>query len=127
MENSKTAATILNDAADLLTEEGKWSKGALFRGIGSDNGCSMCAHGAIEYCGESKVRNAVLQGQLPSIAGWDGDYRSIITPTKTAHRLADQVGLTTTFNDWGTTTKEQVIDKLRQAAQLAENDQCLNG
>ncbi len=58
----KTASDILLAAAALLEEEDVWSRGSYFRK--TNKGCSMCAHGAIAYCGNDIVKNYVLNKHI---------------------------------------------------------------
>jgi len=135
MENTKTASQILNEAADYL-EQGKLVKGTYFRQY--NEGYSMCAHGAIAYCGDSKVKIAVDV--------WDrkSDYNDLTIPVNKnifkrdyvlytledainernpvalAHVLASNCGLTASYNDRPDTTKQDVVNKLREAAKTAE-------
>ena len=126
METLKTPADILNEAADLLTEEGRWHRCGSFWFV--DGSCKMCAHGAIEYCGNRELKERVMLGYWQPVKDWNGDdglggdegERAIV---RFAHRLADKVGLTMLANDLPCTTKEQVIDQLRRAAQLAMMEQ----
>lgn len=124
----KTASDILLEAASLLEEEGRWCKGVYF--YPTANGCQMCAHGAISYCGNPFIRENIV-GNLPlntaqantqANYGWSvsvsvsPDYA---TNLHKAHQQADKVGLTIAWNDAPERTKQEVIAKLREAAQLS--------
>jgi hypothetical protein len=139
----KTASQILNEAADLLEEEGRWGKGRYFRPGDSNKGCIMCAHGAIAYCGNPRVKELAQMSPFngaPSLVN-KGLTLADISPNSSiietaqkenltteqyfvkhygelavAHYKAYQVGLSVDFNDSVRTTKEQVIAKLREAA-----------
>lgn len=136
--DNKSANEILLEAAILLEEEGKWIQGDNFEF--NDKGCSMCAHGAIAYCGLAEVREKVLQGNRAATSSpvamfavkeeryADLAYQENLTveqylakhykgETTVAHYKAAQVGLTFAYNDAPNTTKQDVIAKLRLAAQ----------
>ena len=118
----KTTQDILNEAAELLSQEGSWSKGAFFKAKPNSKGCSMCAHGAIAYCGNRAIREMIEENKLTAaasatyhgISGWVGQKNNL----KQAHNNANKVGLNYGFNDAPNTTQEQVINKLHEAAQL---------
>ncbi len=120
----KTTQDILNEAADLLQAEGRWGKGSFFAPKPNNTGCTMCAHGAIAYCGDRAIREMIESNNF----GRAGDAINDILycwinniqaqNIRQAHTNAKQVGLTYAFNDGASTTKEEVIAKLRQAAQL---------
>ena len=122
----KTTQDILNEAAELLSQEGSWSKGAFFKAKPNSKGCSMCAHGAIAYCGNRAIREMIEENKLTDaasatsngISGWGGDVNSQKNNLKQAHNNANKVGLNYGFNDAPQTTQEQVINKLHEAAQL---------
>ena len=126
MTTKNSPSKILNDAADLLKEEDRWTKGSYFDGVGS--GCQMCAHGAIEYCGNPSVKSMIDNGDR-SFKGFDiaAEHTELAAEdvvghcaVQKAHYYAFQVGLSTDYNDGLNTTKRQVINKLRKAAKLAE-------
>ena len=135
----KTPSQILNEAADLLTEEGLWNKGYFFKPAQTSKGCSMCAHGAIAYCGNRELREEVSGASSEHVIsganhkagqGAFQDAQNAVSPyggTHLAARIKDnnlglahyaamKAGLTIVFNDAHGTTKEQVIQKLRTAA-----------
>lgn len=135
----KTSTEILLEAAALLEAEGKWHRGGYF--YRNNKGCSMCAHGAIAYCGnpdlQSKIDStsyfalptknyeALDKGvSLGSVAEKTNSpsvseaIASQYGQVAVAHYRARKAGLSFEFNDRTTTTKQQVIDKLREAAQL---------
>ena len=137
MEKTKTASQILNEAADLLTEEGRWNKGnfwAFKRSVVDPDakGCSMCAHGAIEYCGSPYFKETIDGGNHPDSwsdnlcaakAAYGRKSGASSNPIAAAHYNAFEVGLSFDFNDAPDTTKQNVINKLREAAQLTETSQ----
>lgn len=115
----KTASDILLEAATLLEEDNRWHKG--YYQI-TENGCAMCAHTAIAYCGNPIVREKLSKPSptmvIPMV---DRGYQSSSQtdqPVELAHQRAKQVGLTYDYNDDLKTTKQDVINKLREAAQL---------
>ncbi len=129
---AKTSTDILLEAADLLEEEGRWHQGTYFAKT-KDGGCKMCAHGAIAYCGNPEVRrrlvdwdhpiDAVVANRIPL----EADNLCLSTEhwiakrwdeVGVAHYKAQRVGLTFDYNDKYTTTKQDVINKLREAAQV---------
>ena len=129
---TKTASQILNDAADLLTEEGRWHQGqfwAFKRSVITPDvkGCSMCAHGAIEYCGSPYFKQTIDAGNHPA-SYWSVEMRrgeeamfadKTLSNLASAHYNAFKVGLSFDFNDSSATTKQDVINLLREAAQLS--------
>jgi len=126
METTKTASQILNEAADLLEEEGRWDQRYLFKI--TEKGCSMCAHGAIAYCGNPKVKEFILNkdrfktvDEAMLVLGGDTieEWRSQGGEVGVAHYFAAKNGLTFAFNDHPATTKQDVIHKLREIAKLA--------
>ncbi len=123
METSnKTASDILLEAADLLEEEGKCGRGGFFTKTGE--GCQMCAHGAIAWCGDPEVRASIAAGKtrglvkfyVPGEIASEQRIRDHYGEVGLAHLKADRIGLTFNYNDNERTTKQDVIDKLRQAA-----------
>lgn len=134
----KTASDILLAAAILLEEEGKWSKGSYVKY--TEHGCTMCAHGAIAYCGRLDIKDIVEAHQIYPESEINRTYASRtyneeyalyaeeqgITieqyvlnkygPTGLAHYKATEIGLTFQYNDNHNTTKQDVINKLRLAA-----------
>ena len=149
----KTASEILNESADILSEEGVWVKGRYVGKGLNRRGCTMCAHGAIAYAGNREIRNDVketvemtdgnkaehLIGEANSKAS-QGMYGHALNAYQSetykysdkdarftqlnsqgwAHYIAIKNGMTIQFNDAGTTTKQQVIDKLRACAVVAQ-------
>lgn len=137
---SKTSSDILLEAATLLEEDGRWLQGTYFKT--TYRGCSMCAHGAIAYCGNPDVRNdiqtsfidegALKASQSASASGSAELYahRARVAgltleqwiasqfggEVGIAHFKAAQVGLDFAYNDNYETTKQDVINKLREAA-----------
>ena len=131
--DKKTAAQILTEAANLLEQEGKWHQGNYFKQI--DNGCAMCAHGAIAYCGNEQVKNEVdkpsyyfshmlvaniINSRMPAVIESTANVKRSNDELKLAHQIACVVGLTADYNDNPKTTKQDVINKLRQAANDAQ-------
>ena len=126
----KTPQQILTEAADLLEEEGRWGRGRLFNfqsnfqeETSNQSVCMMCAHGAIAYCGEPKVKSRILEGKKPfyhfEFAHDDGKNdrnRHLYKNVQMAHWMAAKAGLTTQFNDAKNRTQQEVIAKLREAA-----------
>ena len=122
----KTASQILLDTANLLEEEGRWTQGNYFRRNKGERGCSMCAHGAIAYCNDNTLPNLDRSFQCDVInrnlnAAINYQASDGLTPVQLAHRAALDIGLTIDFNDQSATTKQQVIVKLREAAQQCTN------
>lgn len=125
----KTTQDILNEAAILLDEEGRWIKGRLFKTNPNGAGCSMCAHGAIAYCGNRAIRDLIEENKMVeadnkasaiingshSIGGDEFSQRQNVYA---AHVNAKKVGLTFSYNDAIARTKAEVIGKLHEAAQL---------
>lgn len=111
----KTPSTILNAAADLLEKRGIWIKGTLFRV--RHNTCQVCAHGAILYCAIPSIKRAVDKGDAAK-AIFACNYRARVKAAP-ARNYARAVGLGESFNDAASTTKKQVINKLREAARIA--------
>ena len=130
----KTTQDILNEAAILLQEEGRWTKGRLFaKNTSGDDakGCSMCAHGAIAYCGDRAIRDLIEENKLGEadqkatnvmngVIRLDigGDINVQKQSVYTAHMNAKKVGLTFSYNDAVERTKGEVVAKLHEAAQL---------
>ena len=124
----KTPSQILNEAADFLKEEGRWGKGSFYRILNptdsTDVACVMCAHGAISYCGDLKVKKIIDEGNLASPTaseyGLDSEEYAYEKAGNVgvAHYRANKVGLTYRFNDSLYATKPGVIAKLREAALL---------
>ncbi len=122
----KTTQDILNEAAELLDQEGRWTKGAFFKAKPGSKGCAMCAHGAIAYCGNRAIRELIEENNLTEacsktsngISGYGGDVAAQQHNLRQAHFNANKVGLNYGFNDSPKTTKEDVINKLHEAAQL---------
>jgi hypothetical protein len=117
----KTASEILFEAARYLENEGKWGKNAFFKlspPEESDGACVMCAHGAIAFCGNKDVKEAISnrEGNKASRMVSDTKHGS---PIRLAHDYAFQVGLDYWFNDMCAKTKEDVINKIREAGNLA--------
>lgn len=143
MENETlTASEILDRAANLLEEENRWAKKTYisFRTVPTEAnpaGCSMCAHGAIAYCGSLEVQRAaiikdihiggLIAINIPTGAG-SGIYMDPISdeirnnPLMLAHYTAASVGLTFDYNDDLKTTQVDVVRKLRSAAQIVRNN-----
>jgi len=135
-----SSADILNHSADVLEREGVWIKGAFFRkSVASPIGSCMCAHGAIAYCGDAEIRQIV--DDRKDTAQFQHKIDNTYTRASTAvlrhdnpnaeelaqnveilwaHYRAVEAGCSIQFNDAGTTTREEVINKLRQAAKVAE-------
>jgi hypothetical protein len=124
----KTTQDILNEAAALLEEEGRWIKGRLFKTGPNGKGCSMCAHGAIAYCGNRAIRDLIEENKMSQAndvgnaiingGGGIGDEYSQRKSIYAAHQNAKKVGLTFAYNDATIRTKGEVIGKLHEAAQL---------
>lgn len=137
----KPAKQILLDAADFLENGGNWNKGDYF--AFKDGGACMCVHGTISYFGSPEVKKLVDAGNASEAndittiiaAGavdqnWEQWYPSDMTgdlpledyiakhygQTGLAHYKAAQVGLTFGYNDDPDTTRQNIIDKLREAA-----------
>lgn len=136
----KTASDILLEAATLLEEEGRWIQGQ-YVNLNKDN-CAFCAHGAIAYCGNQKVRQ--LLAATLNRTWCDGVVEEIRTTAAARHRSnrlspeglspeddvrnrfggevglahyrAAQVGLSADYNDRRTTSIQDVIHMLRLAA-----------
>lgn len=108
---NKTSAQILNDAADTL-ERGNWVQGTFVKVV--DNQPCFCAHGAIQYCGNKAFYDAVEKKNLDAAAD-----AAVTDVQNIAHQYARGVGLSYFFNDTSDRTKEEVIAKLREAAQVA--------
>lgn len=136
-----SSADILRNSADVLEREGVWIKGTFFRkSTTSPIGSCMCAHGAIAYCGDAEIRDTIdSQKATPSqfnsrIDATYGRAQSAVTQKTApneellaqnieilwAHYRAVEAGCSIGFNDQGDTTKKQVIEKLRHAADIAE-------
>lgn len=154
----KTSSEILQEAATLLEEEGRWIKASWLRkALNGKKGCSMCAHGAIAYCADRDLRNSLEEEGMTDAAiskaaaiastgpfAWAQDANTYATSASKssyneemqaatlakiadnnrgwAHYAAMRNGLTVGFNDAPSTTKEQVIEKLRSAAKIAESE-----
>lgn len=149
----KTSSEILNEAADILTEEGVWIKNRYIGKGLNRRGCTMCAHGAIAYAGSRDIRNDVndtigVENEIQVLNTLDqasrkaanGMYQSaanaassnlygsihkdreleVLNTQGWAHYIAIKNGLTIGFNDQFNTTKQQVIDKLRACAVIAQ-------
>ncbi len=110
-EVEKTASDILLEAADLLEEENCWGQGNFFN-ASQNHGCTMCAHGAIAYCSNPVIKEAVKCGNITSA------YANLGVLCEPAHVRAFGAGLTFAYNDSNLTTKQDVIDKLREAARI---------
>jgi hypothetical protein len=149
----KTASEILNESADILSEEGVWIKNRYIGKGLNRRGCTMCAHGAIAYAGSREIRNDVketvcmIDGNKASYlideasakaskgmyqtaanaatpSGYSEEFKAAelakLNSQGWAHYIAIKNGMTIGFNDAGTTTKQQVIDKLRACAVTAQ-------
>lgn len=117
----KTASEILFESARYLENEGKWGKNAFFRLAPpeeSSGACAMCAHGAIAFCGNSAIKEVLGNRDVKKAAIMVGQ-RSVKSQLQIAHNCAFDVGLDYYFNDNQAKTKEDVINKLREAAALA--------
>jgi hypothetical protein len=135
-----SSADILNNSANLLERDGVWIKGNFFRrDPNSPIGSCMCAHGAIAYCGDAEIRQTIddrkeagqFHGRIDSIYS-KASNAATYKDTQQAERLAQdneilwahyravEAGCSIQFNDAGSTTRQQVINKLRQAAKAAE-------
>lgn len=136
----KTPAQILNEAADNL-EKGTWYQRTFIKFI--DQKPCFCAHGSIQYCGNKNFYDAVEKDKIPSLVAvaavaaagptamaeavepieyWDKHYAEAYPQYRNlflAHLYAWKAGLSYYFNDQTGRTKEEVIIKLREAAQLA--------
>lgn len=119
----KTSSEILLEAADLL-EQGKWHQGSLFQDLSSE--CSMCAHGAIAYCGNPHVKKCVdthnignaIGLALRQMVGCTTNPINNSTVALAHHQAYKLGGVSFNFNDDPATTKQNVIDGLRKAAQI---------
>lgn len=108
----KTPQEILRAAAELLEQPDRWVQNAFFT-LGGPLGWRCCAHGAITYCGG----NSVFKNSIENEAKWTTNI--VMNQLQAAARvLANRVGLSYEYNDAPTTTVIDVIDKLREAAQL---------
>ena len=113
----KTPQQILTEAADLLEKEElvKWGQGRYFwpseSFSSSSPACVVCAHGAIAYCADLEIQSMALVDAIKA----DSTY---IEKNK-AHSIAKKAGLYYGFNDFPGRTKQEVIDKLREAANLS--------
>lgn len=136
----KTSSDILLEAATLLKEEGRWGRGKYFDL--TEQGCAMCAHGAIAYCGNPYIKNHVDKEFLQvatqiaaSTMTWvevaTGAIKVVLENLTSAqyirkhygevglaHYKATKAGLTFDYNDNPNTTQQDVVNKLRKAAQL---------
>lgn len=135
-----SSADILNQSADVLEQKGVWIKGNFFRrDSNSPIGSCMCAHGAIAYCGDNEIKQIIddkkdassFVNRVDNIySKASGAVSSKVEPSTDqvvqnneilwAHYRAIEAGCSITFNDKMGTSKEQVIERLRQAAKTAE-------
>lgn len=118
----KTYQEILLEAADLLEKEEQFSwtqNGCYFSFDRQSGNCSMCAHGAIAYCGELLWVKGLVDNKILDV----GNILTVNpnkngTPTQVAHYKAISVGLTFDYNDSHKTSKQDVVAKLREAATI---------
>jgi hypothetical protein len=124
MTTSLTPSDVLNRAADLLEkeEELKWGIGEFFGSPSlTDERCEVCGHGAIGYAALPEVRKAVKNGlfgkAIALFCEAEGMPNSVLCMAAVRAR---KVGLTYSFNDNIARSKEDVIAKLRQAANITD-------
>lgn len=118
----KTASEILFESARYLENEGKWGKNAFFRLAPTEESggaCAMCAHGAIAFCGSSAIKEVIGNRDVNKAAIMMVGQRPSKSQLQIARNCAFEVGLDYHFNDKEAKTKEDVINKLREAAALA--------
>lgn len=144
-DTSKTATQFLLEAADLLEHNPSvgWYQNVYVTLTDGDKWCNLCAHGAIAYCASPDMRQRIRKALYPLVGGslndvitcgvgfgssyeWSDKVKATITSRggeqAIAHYWAAKVGLTFEYNDTPTTTKQNVIDKLREAAQYAASN-----
>lgn len=112
----KSAADILLEAAELLQQSNRWHKGSYF--VSTSDGCAMCAHGAIAYCAYSDIRTNIAAGNFVTAREQAGSHAA-----RLVRDLAFRVGLSYGYNDCPTTSLQDVVNKLHEAAQLASQPQ----
>lgn len=109
-----TAKQILLEAAQLLSEEGRWGKFKFFQY--TENGCQMCAHGAIIYCAAPQIRKLINEREeittVTSAMYFQGNNYEL----QKAQQMARKAGISYAYNDMDAKTKEDVIAKLLEAA-----------
>lgn len=87
----KNYKDILLEAADLLEQEGRWGKRRFFNLDNPAKPCVMCAHGAIAYCGNPKVRDIILnRNEMLKVFGPAAAFSEIETTDgmRTAYTVA---------------------------------------
>lgn len=125
----KTAKQILLEAASILEEEGRWCTGDFFTPHYNSKGCAMCAHGAITYCANPQAKQMADNGYWYSAGSKAYSSKVIVDNSFSegyvvehfgqeglAHHKAVKMGLTYHFNDDPNTTQQDIVRKLREAA-----------
>lgn len=135
----KKPSQILSEAIDTLTKW-EWGQDSFYDFMLDDKQTPcLCAHGSIQYCGSSTVRDQIDFRIRPNTHEAPNDrvldvvikYQDAKDNWKNisenqslflAHYYAWKVGCTYDFNDEPGRTKRQVIKKLREAVSLAQSE-----